>query len=550
MNNFDFAVNTLWEGRTIIARLNLNTEQVSFIKFETENMPLNTWMPFREIVQDAIKHGRILPEDVSTLERELDPVELRKKCTSCEGGTLLHYRRVVNGELQWTKVILSIPHDYSSESPDVLLCWRPLSSQEANVQDAFRIIRDHVQKLVKIDFLNGTYQILRAPESENYLRYRRPCEGILEEEAFVHPDDLLDFRAETERDHVIAYFAAGNSEKTVYYRRKSGSFYRWVKLIFRMASEYREEHPVFLYSVIDVNSAMIQIFMDKGRRDFLNRHREHTEQVESYYQNILRVMSFFTQQYLDFYIVDLEKDQYIKYKINRPALSGEIPYVGSYTEIGQQYMEKMVRSPEMERLRCFASSKGLQEVLEDKVSCEYRFTSQDGRQCRTVCTKIESKQGMPTKVLCRIMECKPESLLRVKTFGNFQVFDRSGKPIRFSKKKAQQLLAYLVDKHGFPVSTADIVMDVLEKPMDDLNAKKYVSALFRSAEKDLAQAGYTGVIVKEWNSLRVNVAALDCDYYHLIDGDASYWSEYHNEYMKEYSWAEETNAEILHYGSN
>ncbi|MBQ0001130.1 MAG: hypothetical protein KBT01_06290 [Clostridiales bacterium] len=90
---------------------------------------------------------------------------------------------------------------------------------------------------------------------------------------------------------------------------------------------------------------------------------------------------------------------------------------------------------------------------------------------------------------------------------------------------------------------------MLEKDPSDLNAVKYVSTLSRSAARELEKAGYPGIIIKEWNSLRVNTELIDCDYYHLIRGDVSYLHRYHNEYMKEYSWAEETNAEILHYSS-
>lgn len=91
--------------------------------------------------------------------------------------------------------------------------------------------------------------------------------------------------------------------------------------------------------------------------------------------------------------------------------------------------------------------------------------------------------------------------------------------------------------------------DALKNLLKDKTYIKYVSALVNYARRDLEAAGYADIIIKEWNSLRINTDKLDCDYYHLINGDASYFHQYHNEYMKEYSWAEETNSEILHYSS-
>lgn len=150
-------------------------------------------------------------------------------------------------------------------------------------------------------------------------------------------------------------------------------------------------------------------------------------------------------------------------------------------------------------------------------------------------------------MICATVPYTTDKLLKVKAFGNFDVFDENGSRIVFKRKQAKELLAYLIDKQGYPVTTKDIVVDVLEKNPTDKTSIKYVSALTRYAIFDLEKAGYTDIIIKEWNSLRINTDKLDCDYYHLINGDASYFHQYHNEYMKEYSWAEETNSEILHY---
>ncbi len=137
--------------------------------------------------------------------------------------------------------------------------------------------------------------------------------------------------------------------------------------------------------------------------------------------------------------------------------------------------------------------------------------------------------------------------LKVKTFGNFEVYDLAGKPLKFTRNKSKQVLAYLIDKHGYKVSTRDIVVDVLEKEENDINAIKYVSTLVKGAISDLKKAGYNDIVIKEWNSYWINVDEIDCDYYRLLDGNVAELNNYHNEYMKEYSWAEETNAEIMNY---
>lgn len=548
MDDMQFAMDTLMEGRAVIAKLNVQTGMLVFLKHPDEWVPLRTPISAKTYYEMELAHGVLVPEEYSRVKSVLDLSMLRTKCEAREGGSVTNFRRKFGEEVCWTKMILSIPSSYGPESPEVVMCLRKLTSQEADVEDAYRTIRDHIQKMVKIDYSTGQYQILRAAESEDFLRRWRLKDYRLEEENFVHPDDLEEFREATDPERVVAYFAAGNLERSVYYRRKTGSLYLWVKLIFRPAAEYREDHPVLIYSIIDVSTSLTNYFLNQGKKSFLKQYQENAEQVDTYYQNVLQVLAFFTQTYMDFYVVDLKKDQYIKYKISRSLLNGFLPYVGCYSEMSAKSLNSMLTPQEAERLRKFTDPAVLREVLLDKLSFEYEFVMPDGKSCKTIITRLESEEGIPTKVLCRTVVMPRENQLKVKTFGNFEVFDASGRPIAFSKKKSQQLLAYLIDRRGFPVSTADIVMDVLEKPMDDLNAKKYVSTLFRAAEKDLEKAGYTGILIKEWNSLRVDVDALDCDYYHLMDGDVSYWTSYRNEYMKEYSWAEETNAELLRMG--
>lgn len=69
--------------------------------------------------------------------------------------------------------------------------------------------------------------------------------------------------------------------------------------------------------------------------------------------------------------------------------------------------------------------------------------------------------------------------------------------------------------------------------------------MIRRLIKDLEAAGYTDLVIKNPKSVRLNTDMVDCDYYHYLNGDTSYWRLYHNEYMKEYSWAEETNADLM-----
>lgn len=234
---------------------------------------------------------------------------------------------------------------------------------------------------------------------------------------YICSDNKEEFLNEVSCAGILSYFQAGNTEKTVYYRKKSGNTYRWSRMKIFPSCDSSEDNHVFFIVTEDVHMNMVDFFSKNQRKQS------------------------------DFF--DYKND---------------------------------------------------------------------------------------------------EKLVKVQTFGNFEVYDCSGNIIHFRKKKSKQLFAYLVDNYGYPVTTADVVADILEKPADNLNAMKYVSTIIRSAIDTLEEAGYRNVIIKEWNSVHINTSMIDCDYYHLIEGDLSYLKLYHNEYMKEYSWAEATNAEIQQYG--
>ena len=56
--------------------------------------------------------------------------------------------------------------------------------------------------------------------------------------------------------------------------------------------------------------------------------------------------------------------------------------------------------------------------------------------------------------------------------------------------------------------------------------------------KSLKKVGAEEAINKSYNSLSVNVAALDCDYYRFQELDAGAVNAYQNEYMSQYYWAD------------
>ncbi len=128
--------------------------------------------------------------------------------------------------------------------------------------------------------------------------------------------------------------------------------------------------------------------------------------------------------------------------------------------------------------------------------------------------------------------------LKVVTFGIFKVFDKNGEMLNFTRTLSKEILAYLIDQAGFPITSKDIAKDVLEEQVFDDRVSKRVSKLVNLLIDDLNNAGFHDVIIKQNRQIQINKDALDCDLYRTLDGDVEALNSFHGEYMLEYSWAE------------
>lgn len=135
------------------------------------------------------------------------------------------------------------------------------------------------------------------------------------------------------------------------------------------------------------------------------------------------------------------------------------------------------------------------------------------------------------------------SRIQVKTFGGFDLFV-DGEPVRFERKKAKELLAYLVDRRGLSVTTREACAALFEDAGDTPSGRSYFRTLLHELVKALKKAGAEEILRKERNSYAVVPETFDCDFYRFLEGDAKAANLYQNDYLPAYSWAEIRNAEL------
>ena len=129
-------------------------------------------------------------------------------------------------------------------------------------------------------------------------------------------------------------------------------------------------------------------------------------------------------------------------------------------------------------------------------------------------------------------------LLKVRCFGNFDVFTLDNKPLHFERSKAKEVLAYLIYKHGTSCTIREIAAVLFEDEPYDLKQQAYIQKIISAMMKSLRKCNAADVVFKKYNSLSVNTSKLDCDYYRFKELDSGAVNAYNSEYMAQYYWAD------------
>ena len=140
-----------------------------------------------------------------------------------------------------------------------------------------------------------------------------------------------------------------------------------------------------------------------------------------------------------------------------------------------------------------------------------------------------------------ILGKKSKALLTAVCFGDFEAY-ADGRPLLFKRKRAKELLAFLIDRKGAGVSVRRLAAALLPEQSDDKKSRNIVYQAALSLAEALDNVGAGKVLVSSNGSYAVDATLIDCDYYQALAGDVSATGQFRGEYMSQYAWANETCA--------
>ena len=129
----------------------------------------------------------------------------------------------------------------------------------------------------------------------------------------------------------------------------------------------------------------------------------------------------------------------------------------------------------------------------------------------------------------------------IQTIPTFMMTVR-GKPVHFSSSKSEELLALLVDRAGRPMMPGEMISCLWpERTMDEKTAA-LLRMTYRRLVLQLRSMGAEDILLTQGKRRSLNTEMIECDLYQILGGDKQAASRYAGEYLREYSWAEMTNA--------
>lgn len=131
----------------------------------------------------------------------------------------------------------------------------------------------------------------------------------------------------------------------------------------------------------------------------------------------------------------------------------------------------------------------------------------------------------------------------IQTIPTFRL-EVGGATLHLSGSKTCELLALLVDRAGAGVSTGEAIACLWPDRPNDRNTGALMRMTAKRLMDSLREAGAAHIIGVSSREKWIVREQVDCDLYRILDGDTRAARRYVGEYLREYSWAEETNARL------
>ena len=138
---------------------------------------------------------------------------------------------------------------------------------------------------------------------------------------------------------------------------------------------------------------------------------------------------------------------------------------------------------------------------------------------------------------------KPLHRVTIQTIPTFFV-SVAGHPLHLRREKVIELFALLVDRGEKGITTGEGIACLWPERSSDVNTQALFRVTYKRLADALEEAGIGDIIATQGNRRFLRTNQVDGDLYRILCGDVQTAKRYAGEYLSEYSWAEERNAQL------
>lgn len=137
----------------------------------------------------------------------------------------------------------------------------------------------------------------------------------------------------------------------------------------------------------------------------------------------------------------------------------------------------------------------------------------------------------------------PSHRVKIETIPNFHV-TVDGSPLYISGSKPREMFAFLVNcgERGFTMGEC-IACLWPDRPAD-AGTQSLCRMTWKRLVDTLESMGVGDIVTTSDNRRHLKVEQVECDLYRILEGDRQTARRYNGEYLQEYPWAEERNAQL------
>ncbi len=143
-----------------------------------------------------------------------------------------------------------------------------------------------------------------------------------------------------------------------------------------------------------------------------------------------------------------------------------------------------------------------------------------------------------------VLKSPEESRIFIRTFGYFDVFV-DGQPIHFQGGQAKELMALMVDRRGGYLSSGEAIACLWENEPATKTTLARLRKVAMRLKNSLEEAGILEIVQSKNGERRVVPEKFSCDYYDFLDQRSRGSAVFPGSYMTNYSWAENTLANMI-----